>query len=223
MTQLVRYEAARYALEQAATFDEVTSIRDEAERAALWARQARDTELIERATEIKVRAERKAGEMLRAAKSAGQLRGVGNPQLSEASTIGLDTVGITRDQSSRYQKLAAMPEEQFEAAVQTAKAVAGQVTTAFMLKQATPPRQELAPEEVEALPIDILPDRRITELSAANKLIDAVEALASLPFDADRLRSALPQYQHYRITNHIDAAIAALHKVRKSWTSTTEA
>lgn len=45
-------------------------------------------------------------------------------------------MGLTRDESSRYQQLAAMPAEHFETAVATAKATAGEVTTAFMLREA---------------------------------------------------------------------------------------
>lgn len=142
MTQLAKYEAARQALTEAVMFDEVMNIRNVAEQAALYAKQANDTDLIQKATEIKVRAERKAGEMLRKAKEVGDLRSVGNPQLSSDTTIGLSDIGITRDQSSRYQKLAAMPEEHFETAVETAKASAGEVTTAFMLREAAKHRPE---------------------------------------------------------------------------------
>lgn len=46
--------------------------------------------------------------MLAQAKESGDLRGAGNPQLSSDSTIGLAQIGITRDQSSRYQSLASM-------------------------------------------------------------------------------------------------------------------
>lgn len=136
MTALVHFEAARRALVEAVQFDDVLKIKDVAEQAALYARQANDTELIEKATEIKVRAERRAGEMLRKARESGDLRGQGNPQLSTASTIGLEQIGITRDQSSRYQKLAEMPAEHFETAIESAKAAAGEVSTAFMLRQA---------------------------------------------------------------------------------------
>lgn len=89
-----------------------------------------------------MRAERKAGEMLRKAKEVGQRAtgkeagpGRGNEKVSNETTPFSPTlaeIGITRDQSSRYQKLAAMPDEHFETAVETAKASAGEVTTAFM-------------------------------------------------------------------------------------------
>ena len=75
-------------------------------------------------TEIKVRAERKAGEMLRKAAEQGQ-RATPEKGGANISTVSNDAtplpvtlaeIGITRDQSSRYQKLAAMPEEHFETA-----------------------------------------------------------------------------------------------------------
>ncbi len=53
-------------------------------------------------------------------------------------------MGLTKDESSRYQQLAAMPAEHFETAVATAKATAGEVTTAFMLREAkrhAPPKK----------------------------------------------------------------------------------
>ena len=64
MTQLIRYEAALYALQEASTVDEVKDIRDQAEAVAAYARQARDTELIQRATGNQGGAERRAGQML---------------------------------------------------------------------------------------------------------------------------------------------------------------
>lgn len=137
MTQLILYEQARAALIAANDYDEVKDIRDQAEATAAYARQAKDTELIKRATEIKVRAERKCGEMLaKAEKRTGgdamKARSNGTTELPPT----LAEMGITKDQSSRYQSLASMSDDHFETAVETAKDTAGQVTTAFMLREA---------------------------------------------------------------------------------------
>lgn len=107
---------------------------------AAYARQAKDTELIQYATEIKVRGERKCGELLATTEKNIGARGTGSNQhevRSQPSTAPtLAAIGITREQSSRYQSLASMSDEHFETAVATAKDAAGEVTTAFMLREA---------------------------------------------------------------------------------------
>ncbi len=77
-----------------------------------------------------MRAERRCGELLRVSAESGEraTRGgdrdsnVASPDIRKEPT--LSDLGLTRDQSSRYQKLAAMPEEHFEAAVDTADTLA---------------------------------------------------------------------------------------------------
>lgn len=137
MSALIRYEAARNALAEAHRVDEVKDIRDKAEAMAAYARQAKDSELIQYATEIKVRAERRCGELLaRTEKNTGG-RPLENPSDdARGSSPTLRDMGLTYDESSRYQQLAAMPADHFETAVATAKATAGEVTTAFMLREA---------------------------------------------------------------------------------------
>lgn len=139
--QLVRYEQARNALAECQRIDEVKDIRDKAEAMAAYARQAKDQDLIQMATEIKVRAERKAGEMLRQSAETGERAVAGVNQHARSSTDTttsptLAEIGITKDQSSRWQSLASMSDTHFETAVATAKQSAGEVTTAFMLREA---------------------------------------------------------------------------------------
>jgi hypothetical protein len=142
MTQLIRYEQARNALAECHRVDEVKDIRDKAEAMAAYARQAKDQELILWATEIKVRAERRAGEMLaHMEKSTGSKFNGRNEDGSvrrshDDTAKTLADVGVTKVQSSRWQQLASMTPEHFEATVATAKDTAGQVTTAFMLREA---------------------------------------------------------------------------------------
>jgi hypothetical protein len=136
--QLVRYEHARTALAECYRVDEVKDIRDKAEAMAAYARQAKDSELIQYATEIKVRAERRCGELLATTEKNRGAAGVGTSavQRDDRTPPTLEEMGLTKNESSRYQQLAAMPDEHFETAVATAKATAGEVTTAFMLREA---------------------------------------------------------------------------------------
>lgn len=127
---LAKYEAARTALAAAHRIDEVKEIRDKAQAMSAYARQARDTQLIQWATEIKVRAERRAGEMLATVERSNGGRGIIGPSVAQVYRDN----DIAPTTGKRWQKLAAVPEDKFEQAVAAAKEVAGEVTTAHMLR-----------------------------------------------------------------------------------------
>lgn len=137
--ELVKYETARTALAECHRVDEVKDIRDKAEAMAAYARQAKDQDLIQYATEIKVRAERRCGELTRVMDTAQGARRdltTSSHAATKSKDEQLSDVGLTRQEAHRYEALAAMPAEHFETAVATAKATAGEVTTAFMLRAA---------------------------------------------------------------------------------------
>lgn len=100
-----------------APYEAVKDIRDKAEAMAAYVRQAKDQELILLATEIKVRAERKAGEMLTQTRINGERAGSGGSLRKESPAATLSDIGVSKDQSARWQALAAMPAEHFEGAV----------------------------------------------------------------------------------------------------------
>lgn len=197
MTALIRYEAARTALAEAHRVDEVKDIRDKAEAMAAYARQAKDTELIQYATEIKVRAERRCGELLARTEKNTGARGIGTSAIerSDSTPPTLSDMGLTRDESSRYQSLASMSPEHFETAVATAKATAGEVTTAFMLREAAKhkPAKKLSKRDQERLQeLDEAKSRGVSMLCTYARLtLTAVRSQTTFTDDEMSLLSEL--------------------------------
>lgn len=64
-TELVRYDAMCRAIDLAYEVDEVKDIRDKAAALQHYARQANNVEAEQRACQIRLRAERKAGQLLK--------------------------------------------------------------------------------------------------------------------------------------------------------------
>lgn len=129
-TALIHYDAARHALAQAVQIDDVKHIRDMAVAAQTYARQAEDRQLLDNATEIRRRAERRAGELLQEMMVAGErhdgrtLRGkdvLGLPATTPEVKPTLSDLGISKNQSSNWQRLARLSEEDFERTVEAAK------------------------------------------------------------------------------------------------------
>lgn len=184
-TSLTKYEAARTALAEAHRVDEVKDIRDKAEAMAAYARQAKDSELIQYATEIKVRAERRCGELLaRTEKHEGGRPTANRSNDATGSALTLAQMGLTKDESSRYQQLAAMPADHFETAVATAKATAGEVTTAFMLREAkrhAPPKKMSQADRQRLADLDAAQARGTSMLSTyARLLLQALRAQSKI-------------------------------------------
>jgi N6-adenosine-specific RNA methylase IME4 len=122
-TALAKYEVAKSALAEAHRVDEVKTIRDKAVAMQAYAKQAKDTTLITQATEIRMRAERRAGELLiemaERGERAGQGEGEGKGRTGQP-LLRLADLGISKTQSSRWQQLARISDHTFEAKVTSA-------------------------------------------------------------------------------------------------------
>ncbi len=142
--RLVKYDAARQALAEAHRVDEVKDIRDKAVALAAYARQAKDSDMITWATEIKVRAERKVGQLLRETAETGQRRTSADGRPRKEAWVDTDAlptlkkIGISREQSQNWQKLAAIPEPEFELRIRDAKGNPAAMTTEKIIRPAPP-------------------------------------------------------------------------------------
>lgn len=138
---LVLWSAARQALVQARDIDEVKDVRDKAEALRLYAKQRGEShEMQNNIAEIKLRAERRAGELLAETVKAG------NPQLLHDETISRLPEGISRVQSHRWQKAAQLPEEEFEEHIARTKARGGELTSAGVHRLVKQTEKEIAIE-----------------------------------------------------------------------------
>ena len=130
---LARYDAACQAVAECKSVDEAKDIRDRAVAMAAYARQAKNKDLEADAAEIRTRAEIRLGEMIKAAKDAGQISEGRPKKLSnedDSFRVTLEEAGISRDLSSRAQRLASLPNEQRERVVARMREAAAETTKA---------------------------------------------------------------------------------------------
>jgi len=125
MTSLVQYDRLCAALAEATRVDLVTPVLESLEHLKLHARRVQDQTLLANASELQMRAERRLGELLKAAKAAGQLKdGVGKRKANgsgENHLATLDEIGVGKKLSVRAQQRAALSGTAFEATVTAAR------------------------------------------------------------------------------------------------------
>lgn len=134
---LVKYENAKAALAELVAVEDVKEFRDKASAVEMYARLAKDYDMERDAAIARVRAERKCGELLRdMEKSVGGVSPKVVPiQEPEEKPKTLTEMGITRVQSSKWQKLANISETIFDDVIQDR---ATKVSLAHILKLAKP-------------------------------------------------------------------------------------
>lgn len=119
-TELVKYDAACHAIAEARTVDEVKDVRDRAVAIQAYARQAKNRQMEIDAAEIRIRAERRLGEMLAetpkntGTRTEGGGTGAGGTVSEPPATPTLADMGIDKKLSARSQKIAAVPKAEFE-------------------------------------------------------------------------------------------------------------
>ena len=142
MNALVKLEGAVRMLAEAGTLEEVKHVHDLAQAAAEYARAARlGLEAQNSAAEIKLRAERKAGEMLAGLeRQPGPGRGHTAEKISTDGNLLYDYRSVLEETdtpyqtANRWQKIAALPDEQFEEYIAETKAERAELTTTGILR-----------------------------------------------------------------------------------------
>jgi hypothetical protein len=122
-----RYVTMCTAIAECHRVDEVKDLRDKALALEVYARQAKNTDAERKACDIRIRAERRAGKLLKELAEA-ELRATKSHGGANIATVSpwatpvaqpqtLADLGVTRDQSSKWQKLAEIADKDFEQAL----------------------------------------------------------------------------------------------------------
>jgi hypothetical protein len=131
-TMLAKYEAAKRALAEARSVDEAKKVHDIAKAIEAFAKVADDKQLIADAHEIKKRAKRRIGELMKQQKETVGLNkgtaGSGRPKKGGSTKNppkdtrpSLESQGINKALAHSARKEAAKPKEQFEAEIKQDK------------------------------------------------------------------------------------------------------
>lgn len=152
MTAVLPVDRLRAVVDQITTLEDARDLRDRAEALRVYARQAGlGLQAQNECAAVKLRAERRAGEILAKSLTLGRKR-------SHDATVSLDELGITKSASSRWQRMASVSENVFEQWLADTFAAGKEITQQAAIKLApTSPREERAniANQYVAPPIDV--------------------------------------------------------------------
>jgi hypothetical protein len=165
---MIRYDQARKALAAALSVVQVKEIRNKATALLAYARQAHDLTLQHQAMELRLYAERRAGELLTVMEKSGerQAKQKGRPKyVSRRAT--LPELGISRTQSSKWQMMFRLVDDAtFERALAQAKEK-GELTTAAVIREL---KSVLRPPTLNTEPdINVVADDLARELESVSR------------------------------------------------------
>jgi|DEB0MinimDraft_10_1074344.scaffolds.fasta_scaffold33634_2 phage N-6-adenine-methyltransferase len=134
--QLVKLDEAKRALAEASTLQEIKDIRDKAEAIRQYVKVAGyHLGYQNQAAETKLRAERKAGELLKQMeKNKGGKPSEKNRGHDVHGIPSLKDLGIHHKQSQRWQQIADLPEESFENKIEEVKQKYEELTQSIFLQ-----------------------------------------------------------------------------------------
>jgi hypothetical protein len=134
---LALVDQASRLLAEANSVAEIKSFHDKVAGVQFYIREARlGLALLNQAAEAKLRAERKAGLMLRSMK----LRGGDRKSKGQAVPSKLENLGVSRQESKRWQRVAAFPEREFCEYFRKANELGVEATSAGLQRVAAPAR-----------------------------------------------------------------------------------
>ena len=131
VTQLAVLDRCQREIQQAENLSELNDLRSKAEAVRSWAKSAKQSlEVQNRAAELKLLAERKAGKML----SQMRLQRGRRKQSNHDDCFTLIDLGVTQNQSTRWQKIALIGDEEFANYMRRCQQFGEEITAAGLLR-----------------------------------------------------------------------------------------
>jgi hypothetical protein len=175
LSLLPQYSEARQMLERATKFDDVKEIRDRAEAFRSYACAAKDREMEALAGELRLRAERKAGQMLLDARQDGQRASAANGRPKSVSSGNalfaptLADLGITRLEAHRWMKIAFTSQDAFEQRLAELRGAGVRATTkSFLDADTSETKEQTTPKEIQRAAFNVLGPSQINPVSFTN-------------------------------------------------------
>jgi hypothetical protein len=180
------YERAKAALAECADIDECRDWSDRAEAMAAYAQMRRDRTLFNLARRIQLRAKRKYAELEEFFDARGAHRKKVRAHLSSKREIAA-AAGISEHEAKTCRRLAAVPEEVFNAAVESENPPSVTALAAQGIRRRAPARPAPAGTKEATRALGAI--RRLAELSAEHRpeTIAAGIAPDEIPLTAERI------------------------------------
>lgn len=159
---LPRYERMCKAIAVCHRIDEVKGIHNKADALRAYSRQLHNREAEVQFAEIKVRAERRCGELMEELKQSGARASTGQ---TRGAKLKIRDLGMSQMDAHRFRQTAAVPEERFEAHLT---------------------ERRLRGRPVSSLSVRSLAGVRIGVPSENKKALDAIEVLSELQISPDQ-------------------------------------
>lgn len=238
MSDLVLYDSAVDALQECKYADEVKGWVDRAAATQAYARMAQNKSLEVDAAEIRIRAERRLGEMLAEQKSSGNMakghKFAGGTQTEPPASPTLAEVGIPKKLSARSQEIAAVPKAEFEAEVKDWRAnveAEGVRVTARLeskgkaaIKRKSDPKPSIEPEKQEE-PAENNDAERLADMAsdyeALSRIVEADDKLAESVLIIKELRAKYEQLNRLYDAQRIE--LSTMTREAKRWRRKAEA
>lgn len=198
---LPNYDRMCQAIAECHRVDEVKNMRDKAEALRAYAKQAGNREAEVQFSEVKVRAERKCGELLQVTAVSGERKVRGDATLQRERS-SLKDLGVTEIQSHRFQQVANVPAAKVEAAFETARQTQVPVTSASIRKLTQWPK---------STPEQDLEQERLW------RVLTALEEISAQDITPEEWVDGLPDYMLNRATTHLKRARPWLEEFFVAW------